>query len=350
MLSKRAPLPTATLLLLVAAAIGPAQEQAKPLTLAGHKDKVCAAAWLPDGRVATAGFDRVIRIWDTASGKPQQTLEGPQDVVYALAVGPDGKHIASAGKDRAIRLWDLAAPGAPKELSGHSRAVYHLAFSPDGKLLASCGEDDTRIMLWDVEQAKSVKQLNATDPDDKNQRRSMFCVEFSPDGKQLVSCGADRTIRLWDVAGGKEIRRLEGPEYAVFTEKGKEIERTMKKAGSELAIYAVAFSPDGKLIASGGLDRTIRIWDAGSGQLRQTIAGHPDFVYDVQFNQAGTRLLSCGHNGNLFVWNVADAKQLHTAKLSGPALGATASPDRTRVAAACADGNAYVVGLPLADR
>ena len=204
----------------------------KMITLSGHTDKVYATAFLSESKVVTASFDRTVKIWDIATAKVERTLEGHTDMILALAASPDGKQIASAGKDRVIKLWNVDSTDAPKELSGHSRSVYHVTFSPDGKLLASCGEDDTRIMIWDVEQAKTIKQLNAENPDDKNRRLSIFCVEFSPDGKQLVSCGADRSVRLWEVESGKEVRKFEGADYLVFNEKDKKIERTTPRAPS----------------------------------------------------------------------------------------------------------------------
>ncbi|MEK6233378.1 MAG: WD40 repeat domain-containing protein [Planctomycetales bacterium] len=335
--------PAIVMLGLIAGTLAAQAEDRKMITLSGHADKVHACAFLPDGKVVTAGFDRAIRIWDRQSAEVDRMLEGHAGAILTLAASPDGKHLASAGKDRVIKLWTLDSPDAPKDLAGHRLSVYHVAFSPDGKLLASCGEDDTQILIWDVEQAKIVKRLNAVDPDDKNKRRSMFRVEFSPDGKQLASCGADRTVRLWDLESGKEVRRLEGAEYAVFTEKDKKIERTVKKGGSSLALYALAFSPDGKRIAAGGLDKLIRVWDTDSGKLQQTIAGHPDFVYDARFSGDGARLLSCGCRGNLFAWNVADGSRISAAKTPAFALCAALSPDGTQVAVGCEDNNVYLL-------
>lgn len=333
----------------VLAAYSARAQEAQSLALSGHTDEVYAAAWLPEGRVVTAGVDRTIRIWDATSGDSLQTLEGHSDSVFALAVSPDGKWLASAGKDGAIKLRSVETLGTAEELAGHRGGVYHLAFSPDGSQLASCGEDDTRIFLWDVTERKSIKQLDAKDPDDQNRRRSIHCVAFSPDGKQLVSCGEDRTVRLWDVGAGKEARRFEGAEYSIYAEKDKKIVRTTKKAASELAVYTVAFSPDGKLIASGGLDKTIRVWDAASGKLTQTIGGHGDFVYDLRFSQDGTRLMSCGHTGHIILWNVSDANQLRRAKSPSFTFCAAGSPDLAKLVLACSDANAYVMDFPLVD-
>lgn len=339
--------PLFVLLVLLAADFACGQ-QPEPLALTGHTDKVYAAVWLDDQRVATAGVDKVIRIWDAISAKSLQTLEGHEDSIFALAVSPDGSRLASAGKDGTIKLWDLASPDTASDLRGHRGAVYHLAFSPDGSQLASCGEDDTRIFLWDVAEGKSNKQLEAEDPDDKNRRRSIHCVQFSPDGKQLVSCGEDRTLRLWDVESGKEIRRCEEIEYSIYTEKDKRVERTIKKAASDLAIYTVAFSSDGRHIAAGGLDKSIRIWEAGSGKLLQSISGHDGFLYELCFAHGDARLVSCSHTGHVNIWNVSSGDRLAAAKAPAFAYTAALSPDGSKLVLSCADARAYIMELPKA--
>jgi WD40 repeat protein len=146
-------------------------------------------------------------------------------------------------------------------LEGHESVVYSVSFSPDGKTLAS-GSDDKTIKLWNVETGKQIRSL-------KGLESAVYSVSFSPDGKTLASGSADNTIKLWNVETG--------------TEKiGKEI-RTLK--GHEGWVNSVSFSPDGKTVASGSVDKTIKLWNVDLDFLvgrscdwvRNYLANNPNF-------------------------------------------------------------------------
>jgi WD40 repeat protein len=316
-----------------------------PIALEGHADRVDAVAWLSSDRLVTGSSDKTIKVWNVAERKVEQTLDAHTEAVFAVVVHPEGKYIASGAKDRTVKLWDLSSPDPPKDVANHSKAVYSVAFSPDGKWLASCGEDDTRIRIWNVAEGKNHKELNAEDADDNNQRRSIFRAVFTPNSKRLVSCGADRSLRLWDVESGQEEKRFEAIDYLVYKEKDKKIERTARKGASDFALYCLALNPDGSLIAAGGADKTIRIWDRASGELRQTIGGLPDYVYGLAFMEHN-RLVALGHTGRAYVWNTLDAKPIGSTKLPAFALQCALSPEGARLAVACADARTYVVEIP----
>lgn len=316
------------------------------VSLVAHADRVSAVAWLPDGRLVSASFDGTLKLWDVAKQTVSQTLPGQGGLLFAVAADASGKWLAAGGKDGAVRLWSLDALGSPKVVANHAKAVFRLAFSPDGKWLASCGEDDGRVLLVDVAQGKMVKQCSGEDPDDKNQRRSQFGLAFHPDGRLLASCGADRMLRLFDLETTKEARRMAAVDYTLFKEKDKKIDREVKQGASDFALYAVRFSPDGQRLAAGGLDKTIRLWDAATGELRTTILHHAGFVQDIDFMGDGSRLLSSGQAGHVQIWNAADGKLIWAHKLPALCAATALAPDGSRVAAAGTNGTVYLLTLP----
>jgi len=184
-------------------------------------------------------------------------------------VSPDGSTIAVAGKARAIQEYDVATQRLKAALEGHTDAVWSLDFSPDGKPLASAGGFTVR--LWDASTWKSSSERIHHSPE-------VLCVRFSPDGKLLALADGESElphykllateIILWSVPAQAEVRRLRGHTNS---------------------IYALAFSPDGKTLASGSMDQTVKFWDTGNGQLRETIVpGEPGKNAAHQAGTGGT--------------------------------------------------------------
>jgi serine/threonine protein kinase/WD40 repeat protein len=210
-----------------------------------------AAAFLRDGSTVAAGdWDGAIKFWNVVTSVGRAPLRY-SDRVYALAVSPDGLTLAVAGKKDVIQIYDLETSRLKATLTGHTHAIESLDFSPDGKLLASAGGDTVR--LWNTESWRRAGLLFQHKPE-------LLCVRFSPDGKRLaISDGEagfphERTLEtqviLWDVKMQKVVARLRGHTNNV---------------------YALAFSPDGKTLASGSMDQTVKLWDTATGALRETI-------------------------------------------------------------------------------
>jgi WD40 repeat protein len=159
-------------------------------------------------------------------------------------------------------------------------------------------------------------------------------------------------VTAWDAAEGKEVHQFITTEYVTYFNENKDLELKRKPAGSSSmdTLYALALSQDGQQVAAGGLHGVIQVWDLASRKVVQTVLRHPGYVVDLAFNAAGKRLLSCGHTGNLVIWNLADGKAVFQAKLPAFCHCASYSPDGAAVAAGGADGRVFLLDVPAEAR
>jgi WD40 repeat protein len=170
-------------------------------------------------------------------------------------------------------------------LEGHDSVVTSVNFSPDGKTLVS-GSGDKTIKLWNVETGQEIRTLKGHDS-------VVSSVNFSPDGKTLVSGSWDNTIKLWNVETGKEIRTFKGHDELVTS---------------------VNFSPDGKTLVSGSWDKTIKLWNVETGQEIRTLKGHDNSVISVNFSPDGKTLVSGSDDNTIKLWNVETGQEIRTLK------------------------------------
>jgi WD40 repeat protein len=194
----------------------------------------------PDGHaLASINDSRTVNLWDLADKTKRRVLSGHTDHVMSLAFSPDGRTLASGGADKTVKVWDVATGNNLRTLTGHTDIVDALAFSPDSRTLAA-GVADASIKLWDVVRGIELRTLQGQKGDE------VECVAFSPDGRTLASGNWKETVTLYDVASG----------HLLFT-----------LSGHTGPVKSVAFSPDGRTLASsGGSDATVRLWNVATGR------------------------------------------------------------------------------------
>jgi formylglycine-generating enzyme required for sulfatase activity len=256
-------------------------------TLAGHGRPVFALAFSPDGQtLASPSEDRTIKLWEVATGKGRQTLTGHTAAVIRVAFSPDGKALASTSFDGTLRLWDVATGKHLRTFTGHRGGLYGVAFSPDGKTLVTSGEDRT-VRLWDP----SGRELGVL-PGHKDTVRGLA---FHPAGLTLASASNDKTIRLWDLARWKAGR--DNPPVQVLE-------------GHDGVVTELAWRADGRLLASHGHDDgTVRLWDVTRTPprckvLRLFPAGAP-VLHGVAFSPEGRYLATANLDGTIYVLRLA---------------------------------------------
>ena len=244
-------------------------------TLGHHADTVNAVAFSPDGQLlASGGDDYACKLWDIPLKQHIATLEHivnrSRSQVKAVAFSPDRKLFATAGVD--VKLWDVHTRQEIATLQ-HGRWVFALAFSPDGRFLAA-GDDAGQIHVWDVQKQQIVTQFQG-DPE------YIAAVKFSPDNRILAGAGYEGNIKLWKVQSWELLGKL----------------------SSNATAYTISFSPDSKILASTGYE-FVNLWQVDSGEKTATLTEHTGWVNAVAFSPDGNTLISGGDDETLRIWDV----------------------------------------------
>ena len=246
-----------------------------------------------DGRyVVTGSYDSKVRIYRVDNGALYKEFTGHSGTVWTVAFSPDGTKVASAGDDKIIRIWDVATGQVLHQLSGHQRIIWSARFSPDGTKLASCSFDGS-FKIWNVADGNLI--LNNT-----AHTETVVDVSFSHDGNMLASTSDDKTIKLWNTKNWRLVRTMKVAEH----------------------VQAVAFSPDDQLLLTGGRDKPMigellqnflgdsklnkgvsaRLWSVRDGVLLQTFTHHANDVHDVAYSHDGKCIATASADRTVDIW------------------------------------------------
>jgi len=290
-------------------------------TLEAHVGEVTGVAFgAGDERLASAGDDLTVKIWDLRTGQQSLSLDIVERRANGLAFSPDGQRLAIGSADGNVQILDgtpLAGLDARPlfTLEGHEHAVVGLAYRPDGRRIASASRDGT-AKVWDADSGQSLLTF-------RGHQAGLTSVAWTPDGRWVASASWDETVRVWDPATGVEV-----------------LPTLDAKAGP---VYGLAFNRDGSALATPHHDGSVRVWDAATGQLKVLIPNaHTQPVLGITFSPNGERLASAGGKDNkikLWDWQ-ADTEEPTRILVATQCIirNPTFSPDGGRLAA--------VVGTP----
>ncbi|XP_047141942.1 notchless protein homolog 1 isoform X1 [Hydra vulgaris] len=359
-------------------------------TIPGHAEAVISVAFSPDGKYLASGSgDTTVRFWDVNTETPHFTCKGHKHWILAIAWAPNACKLASGCKSSEIRIWDPATGNQlGKTLVGHKQWITMLAWEPihrnvECRRLASSSKDGT-IRIWDTILCKTLLVLSG-------HLQSVTCIRWGGEGL-IYSASQDRTVKVWRDQDGALCRTLEGhghwvntmalnTDYAIRTgafepAKGDNeitLENTQKKSlerytnakgvkpeilvsgsddftlflwqpseskkeiarmtGHQALINTVQFSPDGRLIASGSFDKSVKLWDGCTGKFIAAFRGHVNSVYQIAWSADSRLLCSGSSDSTLKVWDMKTKKlQCDLPGHSDEVYAVDWSPDGLRVA------------------
>ncbi len=304
---------------------------------ADHHATVHDLAFSADGhRLATAGMDGTVRVWDLTKPDPTKdpvVLRGHIGSALGVAFSPDGMRVASGGFDRTVRVWDPATGTEKITLRGHTEAVWSVAFDKSARLVSASFDGTARV--WDPTATTddgtvlARNLVSARSQEEAEEDHRVNRLAYSRDGRRLATAGWDRTATLIDTAD---------PTGTT----------TFKHDGP---VWGVAFSPTADRLVTGSWDTTVRVWDVATKRERPGVNGGPFAklnlpVQSVAYSHKGKRIAAATWDGTVTVWDADSGEVKHTFHDHLlPVYDLAFSPDDTHLASAGGDRKAVVRSL-----
>ncbi len=252
------------------------------LTLGKDLQGADAVAFSPDGLFLAAAVNaggrrgNAVQIFDLANGQLVQDMREHTQQINDLVYSPDGNRLASVGNDNSLRIWNVKYGTLETTQKETKNNLLALAYSPDGKNIVATENWDGKIQMWDAVNVRLIRSI-------QGHADWVLCVAFSPDGKEFVTGSRDGSVYVWDAESGARLRVLRDPELD--------------------PVNSVAYSPDGRYVTAATQSRYILSWQKSGGKMFNFYQGHDLSVTALAFPASGKQLVSAGLDGTIRFWN-----------------------------------------------
>jgi WD40 repeat protein/serine/threonine protein kinase len=334
-------------------------------TFKGHQGMATDVVFSPNGRrLASAGLDGTIKVWETAGRRDTISIPEEKTRVSKIFLSPDGRIAIRGLRQATMQVWNAENGERLGNPLKHEHKLINWDFTADGKRLALTDEGKN-ITIWDVATGKAVRSFQHDGPAGwiptnlspdgkwfacpgpagllkvwdtekgvelrtvKGFKEPARCGDFSPNDTRLAVGDSSGVVKIWDLATGREICTTDlkdvrisllrfshdGKQLAVAVDRGlpiREVRILDAESGREVfpplgrqtgAFSILRFSPDGKRVATGGWDFTVKVWDIATGQQTLALKGHTAVVTDLAFSPDGHRLISASADGTVRIWD-----------------------------------------------
>ena len=271
----------------------------KLVAILRHPVSITSVAFSPDSRSLVSGsYDGQLRLWDVTTGTLTRSFKANSETVWSVDFAPDGQRVASTGEDKTIRIWRASDGALLHTLVGHTANVWRVMFSPDAAHIVS-GSFDKNAKIWRTDTGALERTLTGS-------TQAIVGLAISPDGKLLATGGDDSSVRLWRMSDG----------------------HLMKTIPTGNHVFSVAFTPDGQWLATGGRARgpvgtfwhqlvgdklsgpnstTVRLWRVSDGSLQQELKGHSDDLWALAISPDGRWLATGSEDHTVKLWKLSTA-------------------------------------------